>query len=86
MHKPILYFMLPTCPYCRRANQYLKELMEENPAFRELEIRTVDESREVDFANSYDYYYVPTFYVDGKKICEGVLEKEDVRSVLEQAI
>ena len=78
--------MLPTCPYCRRANQYLKELMEENPAFRELEIRTVDESREVDFANSYDYYYVPTFYVDGKKICEGVLEKEDVRSVLEQAI
>ena len=86
MHKPILYFMLPTCPYCRRANRYLRELMDENPEFRDLEIRTVDESREVDFANSYDYYYVPTFYVDNRKICEGVLEKEDVRSVLEQAM
>jgi hypothetical protein len=46
----------------------------------------VDENIEVDFANSLDYYYVPTYYVDGKKVHEGAASRENVRAVLDAAL
>jgi len=84
--KEILFMMLPGCPHCRRADKMLQELMEENPAYGAIPIRRVDESVEKDFADSLDYYFVPTFYVDGEKLMEGVPQKETVRAVLERAL
>ena len=49
-------------------------------------IRRVDESVETALADSLDYYYVPTFYVDGVKRMEGVPSKEKVRAVLDAAL
>jgi len=64
----------------------LRELMEENPAYRDIPIRRVDESVEVEFANSLDYYFVPTFYVDGEKLMEGIPTKDKVKAVLDRAL
>ena len=46
----------------------------------------LDESVEAAFADSLDYYYVPTFYVDGQKRMEGVPSLEKVRAVLDEAL
>ena len=64
----------------------MEELQVENPKYAELDIRMVDENIEVDFANSLDYYYVPTYYVDGKKVHEGAASRENVRAVLDAAL
>lgn len=82
----ILMMILPRCPHCRRADKMLKELIEEEPAYGAIPIRRVDESKETEFADSLDYYFVPTFFVAGEKLMEGVPTKEKVRAVLERAL
>lgn len=82
----ILMMMLPGCPHCRRAEKMIRELVEEEPAYGALSIRRVDESAEPAFADSLDYYYVPTFYVAGEKLMEGVPTKDAVRAVLDRAL
>ena len=82
----ILMMLLPGCPHCRRDKKMIEELKAENPAYREIPIRRVDESVEVEFDNSLDYYFVPTFYVAGEKLMEGVPTVEKVRAVLDRAM
>ncbi|MBR2717340.1 MAG: hypothetical protein IKD79_06355 [Oscillospiraceae bacterium] len=38
-------FYLPGCPYCRKAGLALEALMEAEPAYREIGIDRIDESR-----------------------------------------
>ena len=49
-------------------------------------MKVIDERKQPDIANKYDYYLVPTFYVDGVKLHEGVATKEKVEYVLKQAL
>lgn len=83
--KSVLMFILENCPYCRKALKYMEEIMEETPRYKEIPVRIVDEKLNPELAEEYDYYYVPTFYVDDEKVHEGVAEKEDVRRVFEKA-
>lgn len=66
----VLWFYKKGCPYCRNAQKAYEELIEENPEFRQIIIKKVDEDIEVDFSNSYDYYYVPTLFVGDIKAYE----------------
>lgn len=84
--KEVLMMLLPDCPHCHRADQMVEQLQRENEAYRKVIIRRVNEAAEPDFANSLDYYYVPTFYVDGVKLLEGVPTLDGVRAVLDAAI
>lgn len=84
--KEILYFYLPDCPHCRNANAMLDKLMQDNPAYSGVQIKRVDESAEKALADTYDYYYVPCFWVDGKKLHEGVPNLDAVKRVLDAAI
>lgn len=84
--KEVWMMLLPDCPYCRQADRMLEQLMEEEPRYRQVPIRRVDESVERAFADALDYYYVPTFYVGGQKRMEGVPTREKVRAVLEEAL
>lgn len=79
-------FIQKTCPYCVKANRYLDELRSENPEYEAVEIEKIDELQEPDVANQYDYWYVPTFYVDGKKLFEGAASKQDVENILKAAL
>ncbi len=83
--KDVLLFVLKGCPHCRRALGYQQELLEEQPAWREAPLTIVDEREQRGLAATYDYYLVPTYYVDGEKVHEGRVEKEDVARVFRLA-
>lgn len=90
--KDVLMFYLEDCGYCHKAFRALDELRRELPGAAELKITQIEESREPELADRYDYYAVPTFYVDGVKCfeahigmsCEDI--KREVRRVLEAAL
>jgi glutaredoxin len=84
--KQVLFFMLPYCPHCRRAEGYIQELLAENPAYCDADIKRIDESKEGKLARKYDYYLVPTFYVDGVKLHEGIATRDEVKKVLDAAV
>lgn len=84
--REILMMMLPSCPYCRMADQMLEELMEENPEYQKVKIRRVNEEEDTALANSLDYYYVPCFFVGGVKALEGVPTKDALEQVLKRAL
>ena len=84
--KPVIMFMMARCPYCRAALQWMAELREEYPEFKAVEIEMIDETEQPDIANTYDYYFVPTYYVDGKKVHEGAASKQIVESMFRAAL
>ena len=43
-------------------------------------------SEQSDLADTFDYYYVPTFYVDGVKVHEGGIYAEEVEKILRSAL
>ena len=77
----VVMFMLKSCPYCIKADRFIEELCEENPQYRQIEIARIDEK-----ATKYDYFYVPSFYINEVKIHEGAATKEDVKMVLDKAL
>ena len=84
--KKILMFYIPTWPFCIDAFAFVEELQEEYPELKALEIEKINEKEQVELANSYDYYYVPTYYVDGVKLHEGIPSKEAIEEVLRAAL
>ncbi len=90
--KPITMFYLETCGYCDKARRALEELAAENPAYRDIPLTMIEESREPALADTYDYYAVPSFF-DGKtKLFEAHLFmsyeeiRDEVKKVLDYAI
>ena len=83
--KPLLMFELKYCGYCRRVRKYLEEIFEEKPHYKQIPLEIVDEAKNPEMSKQYDYYYVPTFFIDGIKAHEGAMTKKDVEDVLEQA-
>ena len=45
----------------------------------------IDEKKEPEVADKYDYYYVPTFFVGSEKIAEGVPTEEGVEKAFSTA-
>jgi Thioredoxin domain-containing protein len=83
--KPVFMFITDWCPYCKQALSFMEDLKKINPEYANLEVKIIDEERQPEIAKQYDYYYVPTYYVDGVKIHEGVPSKDVVRNVFEKA-
>jgi glutaredoxin len=81
----LTYFKLKNCPYCIQADKWLNELRSEDSAYAAVEIETIDEREQPDLADSYDYYYVPTFFLGRKKLHEGAATKEKIKAVLDSA-
>lgn len=65
---------------------YLRSLKEEHSAFQKLEIEMIDENKEKERANQYDYYYVPTLYFDEVKVHEGILNRAKLETLLQEAL
>lgn len=84
--KEVLMMMLPTCPYCKMANEMIEELQQENPEYRKVKIRRVNEEEDTALADSLDYYYVPCFFVGGIKVLEGVPTKDAIEIILKRAL
>ena len=84
--KEITLFLLNNCPHCRLALRLQEELLEEHPAWRDIPLRMVDEAAEPAYADTFDYYYVPCYYVDGVKVHEGGIYPEEVGKILRSAL
>lgn len=84
--KPIKLFYQERCPFCKKALRYISELQEEYPEFNNIRIEMIEETQQPEIADQYDYYYVPTFYVDGVKEHEGGIYKNEVEAILRKAI
>ena len=84
--KQVLYFYMEGCPFCRQTDRWMEETLREHPEFASVDVRKVEERRERAFANGFDYYFVPTYYVDGVKVHEGVASKRVVESVFQRAL
>lgn len=83
--KNILMFTMASCPYCQRAMRYMEEIMKQTPKYSNIPIKIIDEGLNPEIAEKYDYYYVPTYFVNDEKIHEGAASKDDVRRVFEKA-
>ena len=68
--KEIKLFYLKDCPYCHNAKRALNELVKENPAYNEVNVKWIEESEQPEIAEQYDYYYVPTIFAGDKKLYE----------------
>ena len=84
--KSITYFYLRGCPFCKKADAILKELMEEKPQYRNLKIHYIEETENMEYCDMMDYYYVPCFFVDGVNRHEGKVTKEIVQKILDEAM
>lgn len=90
--KKITMFYLSTCPYCAQAKRAISELTGGNPAYAQLEIDMVEESQHPDIADQYDYYHVPSMFVDGQKLYEAEPGesyeecREHIRKVMDAAV
>ena len=89
--KKVLAFYLEGCPYCKQAHEALKELISENEKYSSVSFEWVEENQHPEISEKYDYYSVPSMFVDGEKIYEAHRGekyeecKENVRKVLEAA-
>ncbi len=84
--KEVLMFYMENCPYCRKAVEIEQELILSDPKYKDIVIRRVDEVLNPEFADKFNYYYVPTYYVDGKKIHEGAAAAADIKKVFNAAL
>ena len=71
-------FILENCPHCQKARRYIKELCEENEEYKKIDIDFIDEVKDSEFAERFDYYYVDV------KLHEGIIQKEEVKEIFER--
>ena len=83
--KRITLFYLENCPFCKKAMAAIDELKKQD-RYKDIEIEMIEESKQPEVADKYDYYYVPTFYIDGRKVHEGGIFPDEVKAVLDQAL
>ena len=83
--KEITLFMMETCPFCQQAFRWMDEVVTEHPEYRTIPVRRIDERFDADYANQFDYYLVPTFYIDGEKVHEGIASKKIIESIYQKA-
>lgn len=83
--KKMTIFYFPECPHCVNAFRWQEELYLEHPEYRDIEIQMVDEHADPVYADLFEYYYVPTYYIDGVKLHEGVTKRELVEEAFKTA-
>ena len=83
--KKITLFYLKDCPFCKKAFNYIDELKKQD-SYKDIDFELIEESEQEELADQYDYYYVPTFYIDGEKVHEGGIFRNEVEELLKKAL
>jgi glutaredoxin len=84
--KDVLMFITAWCPYCQKALAMIDQVRDENDAYKDVAITIIDEEKEKKYADQFDYWRVPTFYVDGVKVHEGAATLDCIRNVFKKAV
>ena len=77
---------LKGCPYCKQAMNWMEELKQEQPVYQDINITYIEESEQPQLADTLDYWYVPTYFVDGIKKHEGAATKDKIKAVFDAAL
>ena len=80
--KKITMFMFEGCPYCRQARNVQQQFLDD-PAYSGIEIEMIDEHLHPDIADRYDYYFVPSYFYEGRKLHEGAAEQGDLQRIFD---
>lgn len=87
--KNITMIKIEGCPYCAKAFKAMTELTAGSEKYKNISVDVIDENLQPKLAAPYgkDYYYVPTFFVDGKKMFEAHPgdDYETIRAGVEKA-
>jgi glutaredoxin len=83
--KHIKLFYLERCPFCKKAFNYIEKLKKED-RYKDMEIESIEESVYPEIAETYDYYYVPAFYINEEKVHEGGIFENEVERIFEKAL
>jgi len=83
--KHIKIFYLASCRFCKQAFSFIEQLKEQEQ-YKNIEIDLIEESEEPDLADQYDYYFVPAFYFEDKKLSEGAVTFEEVEEIFQKVL
>lgn len=86
MLQPVRMMILANCPYCHRAFYMMEQLKTAHPEYQAVEFEVIEEDKHPEIADQLDYYYVPTFFVNGEKVHEGVPTLVNVEAVFRAAL
>lgn len=84
--KQIKMMYLKNCPHCKHAFDMVEKLKEKHPEYQKIQIECIEEEDEEEKIVGYDYYYVPTYFVDDIKMHEGIPTIESVEAILQEAL
>ena len=84
--KKLTIFYQERCPFCKKAFAYIEELKSEYPEYSIIPTTLIEETLQPDYADKFDYYYVPTFYINEEKVHEGAINKKEVKDILDSII
>lgn len=84
--KKVTLFYSESCPYCKMAFRMIDALKAKHEEYKDIHIEKIEENENPTIANQFDYYLVPTFYVEDKKLHEGVPSLDKIEKVFKQAI
>ncbi len=90
--KNIKMFHLVDCKYCDFARKAIDELKSEEPKYADVEVEMIDENLEPEIVENYDYWSVPSLFVDEQKVFEAALFmpyetiKEGVKLAFDKAL
>ncbi len=86
--KELTLFYLDDCGYCHKARRALDELFAENPAYAAIPLTRIEESREPELADRYDYYAVPSFFIGREKLFEAHIGMtyEDIKAEVKKCL
>ena len=79
--KEIVIITSERCPYCRQALEFLEALRNAEPVYQEIPLRMIHEED----AGEFDYFFIHAFFIEGRRLHEGGITKEELRAVLEAA-
>ena len=69
----ITMFHINECKYCDMARQAITELVEEHPEYRDVEIEMINEDEHPEIIENYNYWSVPSLFINHEKIFEAAL-------------
>ena len=84
--KKITMFMMASCPYCIKARKWMDEVIKSDAKYAAIPLTVIDENKNPALAAKYDYYYVPTYYIDDVKVHEGAASYDIVKKVFDDAL
>ena len=68
--KKITLIKMEGCPYCKQAFKAIEQLKAQNENFANIEIEIIDNYSDSAEPFKQDYYYVPSVFVENKKLYE----------------